>query len=123
MTALKLVRTTLIASALALSAPVFAADPTMHEVYLAAEAGKFTEAQAMMDQGAARQIRDALQIEHGNLKNVVLIGSLCRWMVLAPELNNSVSGVVLRGRVTTAEALDVFNDNPDIAEAADRATS
>lgn len=40
----------MLAGALALSAPVFAASPTVHEVYLAAEAGKFTEAQAMMDQ-------------------------------------------------------------------------
>ena len=40
----------LFAGALALSAPVFAASPTVHEVYVAAEAGKFAEAQAMMDQ-------------------------------------------------------------------------
>jgi len=39
-----------LAGALALSAPVFAASPTVHEVYVAAEAGKFAEAQAMMDQ-------------------------------------------------------------------------
>lgn len=49
MTAKTLVRTTLLASALALSAPVFAA-PSTHDVYVAAEAGKFAEAQAMMDQ-------------------------------------------------------------------------
>lgn len=50
MTALSLIRSTLLVSALALAGPVIAAaDPTMHEVYLAAEAGKFTEAQAMMD--------------------------------------------------------------------------
>ena len=41
---------TLLAGALALAAPVFAAAPTIHEVYVAAEAGKFTEAQTMMDQ-------------------------------------------------------------------------
>lgn len=41
---------TLLASALALAAPVFAAAPTVHDVYVAAEAGKFTEAQTMMDQ-------------------------------------------------------------------------
>ena len=40
----------MLAGALALSAPVFAAAPTVHEVYVAAEAGKFAEAQAMMDQ-------------------------------------------------------------------------
>jgi hypothetical protein len=32
------------------SGPVFAADPTLHDVYQAAEAGKLTEAQAMIDQ-------------------------------------------------------------------------
>ncbi|MFC0170030.1 tetratricopeptide repeat protein [Pseudoduganella danionis] len=50
MTAKSFARMTLLASALALSVPAFAAEPTIHEVYLAAEAGKFTEAQAMMDQ-------------------------------------------------------------------------
>ncbi|USX29083.1 tetratricopeptide repeat protein [Oxalobacteraceae bacterium OTU3CINTB1] len=40
----------LLAGAMALAAPVFAAAPTVHDVYVAAEAGKFTEAQALMDQ-------------------------------------------------------------------------
>ena len=40
----------IILALLFLAAPVFAEEePTMHQVYLAAEAGKFTEAQAMMD--------------------------------------------------------------------------
>ena len=50
MTAKSLVRITLLAGAMALAAPVFAADPSMHDVYVAAEAGKYTEAQAMMDE-------------------------------------------------------------------------
>jgi uncharacterized membrane protein YgcG len=50
MTAKSIARITLLASALALTAPVFAAEPTIHEVYVAAEAGKYAEAQAMMDQ-------------------------------------------------------------------------
>jgi len=50
MKAKSLASITLLAGALALTAPVFAATPTVHEVYLAAEAGKFEEAQAMMDQ-------------------------------------------------------------------------
>lgn len=50
MTAKSFARITLLASALALAVPAFAAEPTIHEVYLAAEAGKYTEAQAMMDQ-------------------------------------------------------------------------
>ncbi len=54
MTAKSFARSTLLtcamASALALSAPAYAAEPTIHDVYVAAEAGKYTEAQAMMDQ-------------------------------------------------------------------------
>ena len=41
---------TMLASLALASASVFAADPTLHEVYQAAEAGKFAEAQSMMDQ-------------------------------------------------------------------------
>ena len=50
MTAKSIARMTLLASALALAAPVFAAEPTIHDVYVAAEAGKYTEAQGLMDQ-------------------------------------------------------------------------
>ncbi|MET0321756.1 MAG: tetratricopeptide repeat protein [Duganella sp.] len=39
-----------LATTLALSAPAFAAAPTVHDVYVAAEAGKYAEAQTMMDQ-------------------------------------------------------------------------
>lgn len=35
---------------LALTTPAFAAEPTIHEVYVAAQAGKYAEAQNMMDQ-------------------------------------------------------------------------
>ena len=41
---------TMLASLALGSASVFAADPTLHEVYQAAEAGKLAEAQSMMDQ-------------------------------------------------------------------------
>ena len=41
---------TMLAAAMALSAPVFAAEPTVKEVYAAAQAGNYVEAQAMMDQ-------------------------------------------------------------------------
>jgi tetratricopeptide (TPR) repeat protein len=40
----------LLASALVLSVSSSAAEPTIHEVYVAAEAGKYTEAQTMMNQ-------------------------------------------------------------------------
>jgi len=45
-------RNTLLAAAvsMALAAPVFAAEPTVKDVYAAAQAGNYAEAQAMMDQ-------------------------------------------------------------------------
>src|SRR5471032_1752790 len=49
MTAKSIIRITLLAGAMALAAPVFAQDANIHDVYVAADAGKFTEAQAMMD--------------------------------------------------------------------------
>lgn len=44
------VRYLFLAGVLMLSASVFAGEPTIHEVYLVAEAGKFAEAEAMMSQ-------------------------------------------------------------------------
>ena len=45
-----IITTALLLLALCFTAPAFAEeDATMHQVYLAAEAGKFNEAQAMMD--------------------------------------------------------------------------
>jgi hypothetical protein len=59
MTAKSIARITLLASALALAAPVFAAEPTIQEVYAAANAGKYAEAQAMMDQVLAAHPKSA----------------------------------------------------------------
>ncbi|MYM86369.1 tetratricopeptide repeat protein [Rugamonas sp. FT82W] len=50
MTAKSFARMTLLAGAMALAVPAFAAEPTIHDVYVAAEAGKYTDAQALMDQ-------------------------------------------------------------------------
>src|SRR5471030_1286126 len=50
MTAKSFARMTLLAGALALAMPAFAAEPTIHDVYVAAEAGKYSEAQELMDQ-------------------------------------------------------------------------
>ncbi|MYN40043.1 tetratricopeptide repeat protein [Duganella sp. FT109W] len=50
MTAKSIARITLLAGAMALAAPAFAAEPTIHDIYVAANAGKFAEAQSMMDQ-------------------------------------------------------------------------
>ncbi|HJV00354.1 MAG TPA: tetratricopeptide repeat protein [Burkholderiaceae bacterium] len=109
MTALKLVRTTLIASALALSAPVFAADPTMHEVYLAAEAGKFTEAQAMMDQvlrdhpnsGKAHFVEAELLAKQGKMSQAQ--AELSKAEQLAPGLPFAKPGAVDKLRQLLAQ--------------------
>ncbi|RZT11193.1 Tetratricopeptide repeat-containing protein [Duganella sp. CF402] len=50
MTFKSIARNSLVTSILALCTPVFAAEPTIHEVYVAAEAGRYDEAQSMMDQ-------------------------------------------------------------------------
>jgi uncharacterized membrane protein YgcG len=50
MTAKSIARITLLAGAMALAAPVFAAEPTIHDIYVAAEAGNYTQAQSMMDE-------------------------------------------------------------------------
>lgn len=105
MTAMKFVRTTLIASALALSAPVFAADPTMHEVYLAAEAGKFTEAQAMMDQvlrdhpnsGKAHFVEAELLAKQGKMSQAQ--AELSKAEQLAPGLPFTKPGTVEKLRL------------------------
>ena len=50
MSAKSFIRFTALALAISFTAPIFAAeDASMHQVYLAAEAGKFNEAQSMMD--------------------------------------------------------------------------
>jgi hypothetical protein len=59
MTAKSIARITLLASALALAAPVFAAEPTIQDVYAAANAGKYAEAQTMMDQVLAAHPKSA----------------------------------------------------------------
>jgi uncharacterized membrane protein YgcG len=59
MTAKSIARITLLAGALALAAPVFAAEPTIQEVYAAANAGKYAEAQTMMDQVLAAHPKSA----------------------------------------------------------------
>lgn len=108
MTAMNIVRTTLIASALALSAPVFAADPTMHEVYLAAEAGKYTEAQAMMDQvlrahpnsGKAHFVEAELLAKQGKMSEAK--AELSKAEQLAPGLPFAKPGTVEKLRLILA---------------------
>jgi Flp pilus assembly protein TadD len=45
-----MIRATLLAAAVMFAVPAFAADPTIQQVYAAAEAGNFSAAQSMMDQ-------------------------------------------------------------------------
>ncbi len=79
------------------------------------------ETQAMMDQGVARRISDAIALSGGSVKNVALAASITRWQTLSPEITTNMHHSSLRGKVTTAEALSTFKANPDIVEAAERA--
>jgi hypothetical protein len=89
-----LISMTLLAASIGLAAPVFAADndASMHQVYLAAEAGKFTEAQAMMDKvlrdhpnsGKAHFVEAELMAKQGNYSGAR--GELAAAERLAPGL-------------------------------------
>ncbi|SDG45418.1 MULTISPECIES: tetratricopeptide repeat protein [unclassified Duganella] len=92
MTAKSIARITLLASALALSAPIFAAEPTVQEVYTAASAGKYAEAQGMLDQviaahpksGTAYFVQAELQAKQGQFESAR--ASLAKAEQLAPGL-------------------------------------
>src|SRR5436190_12507027 len=113
MTAKSFVRITLLASALALGAPVYAADASMHEVYLAAEAGKFTEAQAMMDQvlrdhpnsGKAHFVEAELLAKQG--KFAAAEAELRSAEKLAPGLPFAKAGAVEKLRTLLASSHNV----------------
>lgn len=82
------------------------------------------ETQAMMDQGVARRLSDALLLRHGGrLRNVTLVSSVTRWLFLCPEITPDMTHNSLRGKVTTAEAITTFEANPDIQHAAERAAA
>jgi len=92
MTAKSIARITLLASALALSAPIFAAEPTVQEVYTAASAGKYAEAQGMLDQviaahpksGTAYFVQAELQAKQGQFESAR--ASLAKAEQLSPGL-------------------------------------
>lgn len=92
MTAKSIARITLLASALALSAPVFAAEPTVQEVYAAASVGKYAEAQGMLDQvisahpksGTAYFVQAELQAKQGQFESAR--ASLAKAEQLTPGL-------------------------------------
>ncbi len=93
-------------------------------IQLLVATGLADEAQSMMDQGKPRGIRDALLIEHGHIKNLTLVSSLCRWLTLAPEVGPSMNPSSMRNKVTAAEALEVYRSDPEgLAEDAYRANS
>ncbi|WP_229215425.1 tetratricopeptide repeat protein [Duganella sp. CY15W] len=92
LTAKSIARITLLAGAMALTAPVFAAEPTIHEIYVAAEAGKYAEAQSMLDQvlkahpnsAKAYFVEAELQAKQGQF--VAAQASLAKAEQLAPGL-------------------------------------
>lgn len=104
MTAHTFVRATLLASALALATPVFAASPTMHDVYVAAEAGKYAEAQTMMDSvlrehpnsAKAHFVEAELLAKQGKMREAA--ASLATADKLAPGLPFAKPGVADRLR-------------------------
>lgn len=80
------------------------------------------ETQAMMDQGAVRNARDALLITHGNVKNVAMAASLCRYMFLVPDIGPGFTPKAINAKVTTAEALQAFDRFPLIPDACSAAS-
>lgn len=72
------------------------------------------ESQTLMDQGVARGIRDALVMNHGHVKNITIVSSICRWMVLCPEVGPHMTPSIMRNKVTAAEAVEVFDQAPKL---------
>ncbi|HEX5344238.1 MAG TPA: tetratricopeptide repeat protein [Duganella sp.] len=109
MTAQSIARITMLAGALAFAAPVFAAEPTIHEVYVAAEAGKYAEAQAMMDQvlkahpnsATAYFVEAELQAKQGQF--VAAQASLAKAEQLSPGLPKVKPEAVAKLKTLLAE--------------------
>ncbi len=109
MTAKSIARITMLAGALAFAAPVFAAEPTIHEVYVAAEAGKYAEAQAMMDQvlkahpnsATAYFVEAELQAKQGQF--VAAQASLAKAEQLSPGLPKVKPEAVAKLKTLLAE--------------------
>lgn len=118
MTAKSIVRMTLLAGALALAAPVFAAEPTIHEVYVAAEAGKYTEAQALMDQvlqahpnsAKAHFVEAELLAKQG--KFAAAQQSLAKAQQLSPDLKGVSPEAVTKLRALLADGQKTYAQRP-----------
>ncbi|WP_373987613.1 tol-pal system YbgF family protein [Duganella sp. BuS-21] len=111
--ALTIVRTTMLAAALALASPAFAAEPTIHDVYVAAEAGKYAEAQTMMDQvlkahpnsATAYFVEAELQAKQGQF--VAAQASLAKAEQLSPGLPKVKPEALAKLRTLLAEGQKV----------------
>jgi len=79
-------------------------------------------AQELMDSGASRSISDALKIR-GHVKNVTVVASVARWLVAHPEPGMPGMLSNLKRKVSSAEAIQAFQQFPDIAVAAERAVA
>ncbi|MYM66793.1 tetratricopeptide repeat protein [Pseudoduganella sp. FT55W] len=109
MTAQSIARITMLAGALAFAAPVFAAEPTIHDVYVAAEAGKYAEAQTMMDQvlkahpnsATAYFVEAELQAKQGQF--VAAQASLAKAEQLSPGLPKVKPEAVAKLKTLLAE--------------------
>lgn len=121
---ISIVRAGMLAGALAFAAPAFAAEPTIHEVYVAAEAGKYAEAQAMMDQvlkahpnsATAYFVEAELQAKQGQF--VAAQASLAKAEQLAPGLPKVKPEAVAKLRTLLAEGQKVNYSQQQPARAA-----
>lgn len=78
--------------------------------------GLADQAQQLMDQGTSRNTRDALIMEHGHVKNVALVASLCRWLAAAPDLDPKLSANALRFKITAAEQIEVYRNHREVID-------
>lgn len=78
------------------------------------------KSQVLMDQGSARSISDMIKLEHGSVKNAMVVASISRWMAISPTIDERF-GQLLKGKVSAALALDAFRNNSrDIIRAAEK---
>ena len=118
MTAKSIARITLLAGALALAAPVFAAEPSVQEVYAAASAGKYAEAQGMLDQvlaahpksGTAYFVQAELQAKQGQFESAR--ASLGKAEQLAPGLPKVKPEAVNKLRTLLNEGSKTYAQQP-----------
>lgn len=118
MTAKSIARITLLASALALSAPVFAAEPSVQEVYAAASAGKYSEAQSMLDQviaahpksGTAYFVQAELQAKQGQFE--AARASLAKAEQLTPGLPKVKPEALTKLRTLLDEGSKTYAQKP-----------